>query len=163
MLDAGIVEQQAPVRQLVLRRPLAVTGKGGSAIIALPAESTIFSYLLDYQGDPEIGCSYVAVDLCEKGLFESLLPARTFITEEGARAALESGSIHSTNESLGLVIRRGCQPELRMPGELARHKILDMLGDLFILGSIVQARFIGIKSGHKLNAQIVRELAARYP
>jgi UDP-3-O-acyl N-acetylglucosamine deacetylase len=163
MLDAGLVEQPLPVPEIHLRNILAVSGEDGAVIIAVPSETASLSYLLDYRSDPEIGCSHVTVDPNDTGLLNELAPARTFIMEEDARAALDSGRIKSTNESLGLVIHRGLPPVLRMPDELARHKILDMMGDLFILGCEIRARFIGIKSGHKLNAKMARELAARYP
>jgi UDP-3-O-acyl-N-acetylglucosamine deacetylase len=163
MIDAGLVEQPLPVAQLRLLSTLIVTAEGGAALIAVPSDVSSISYLLDYKDNPEIGCSYTTVNLHDDGLMNTLAPARTFIMEEEARIALESGRIRSTNESLGLVIRKGFEPVLRMPDELVRHKILDMMGDLFILGCDIQARLIGIKSGHKLNAKMVRELAARYP
>lgn len=163
MLEAGLIEQAEPVEEIVLRKPMAVYGSDGASLIALPSEEFIVEYLLNYEQSPEIGCCFVSVRPDAEDLLMSLLPARTFIMEEEARAALNTGTIRSTDENLGLVIRRGNAPKLRMPGELARHKVLDMLGDLFVLGKRVRARFVGIKSGHKLNAQIVRELAARYP
>ncbi len=163
MLEAGLEEQAEPVKELILRKPVVVCGGDGASIIALPSEELIVEYLLNYEQSPEIGCSFALVRPDSDDLLVSLLPARTFILEEEARAALEAGKIRSTDEKLGLVIRRGHTPELRMPGELSRHKVLDMLGDLFVLGKRVRAHFVGIKSGHKLNALMVAELAARYP
>lgn len=163
MLDAGLIEQAEPVEEVVLRKPIAVYGSDGASLIALPSGEFIVEYLLNYEQNPEIGCCFVSVRPDSEDLLVSLLPARTFIMEEEARAALDAGKIRSTDENLGLVIRHGHNPELRMRGELARHKVLDMLGDLFVLGKRVRAHFVGIKSGHKLNALIVRELAARYP
>ena len=49
---------------------------------------------------------------------------------------------------------------LRFPDELARHKILDMIGDLALLGKPLQAHVIGIGSGHHLNTQLVKALSA---
>lgn len=163
MQDVGISEQDKPARQIVLKQPVYVTSHDGSFIIALPSDAPVFEYLLDYSQNPEIGCSFASVNPDSDDLLSMLLPARTFIMEDEARAALDAGKIRSTDEKLGLVIREGQRPVLRMSGELARHKILDMMGDLYVLGARVQARFIGVKSGHKLNAQMVRELSARYP
>lgn len=161
--NAGVCEQGKQARQIVLKHPVYVTSSDGSFILALPSDTPIFEYLLDYSQDPEIGCSFASVKPDRDDLLSTLLPARTFIMEDEARVALEAGKIRSTDVRLGLVIREGQQPLLRMPDELARHKILDMMGDLYVLGARVQARFIGVKSGHKLNAQMVRELSARYP
>ncbi len=163
MKNAGICEQDKPTKLIVLKQPVHVTSPDGSFILALPFDSPVFEYLLDYSQNPEIGCSFASVKSDSDDLLSTLLPARTFIMEEEARVALDAGKIRSTDEKLGLVIREGQRPVLRMAGELARHKILDMMGDLYVLGARVRARFIGVKSGHKLNAQMVRELSARYP
>jgi UDP-3-O-[3-hydroxymyristoyl] N-acetylglucosamine deacetylase / 3-hydroxyacyl-[acyl-carrier-protein] dehydratase len=163
MIKAGIADQDKPAREIMLQKPVMVTSADGAAIIALPSSEPVFEYILDYSLNPEIGCSFASVKTDSEDLISSLLPARTFIMEDEAREALKAGKIRSTDEKLGLVIHQGQPPILRMPGELARHKILDMIGDLYVLGSRVRARFIGVKSGHKLNAQMVRELSARYP
>jgi len=161
-LGVGIKEQPSTYRELPLNRPLLLED-GDSAIIALPCETLRFSYMLDYSKYPEIGCDFVTVDPGSDDLLTNLLPARTFIAEPDALAAVRSGSIKSTDENMGLIIRSGVKPELRMSGEFARHKILDLIGDLHVLGKTVRAHYIGIRSGHKLNSQLVRELAARFP
>lgn len=163
MLSAGIRDSSMLYREAVLRKPISVNAADGSFILALPADEFSLEYLLSYDHSPEIGSSYISLRPDAEDMLKLLLPARTFIMEGEALAALNSGKIRSTDVNLGLVIREGQTPSLRLPCELARHKVLDMLGDLFILGKRVRGRFIGVKSGHKLNAQMVRELAARFP
>jgi UDP-3-O-acyl N-acetylglucosamine deacetylase len=163
MLKAGLAEQDKPAWEIAVLRPVVVASADGAVIIALPSSEPILEYLLDYSQNPEIGCSFATVKPDSDDMLQTLLPARTFIMEDEARAALNARKIRSTDEKLGLVIRVGQPPVLRIPGELGRHKILDMMGDLYVLGARVRARFIGVKSGHKLNAQMVRELSARYP
>ncbi len=161
-LAVGLKTQDAPYRKYILSRPLFLSD-GEAALLAVPSETLRFSYLLDYSQRPEIGCDFVSVTPELEDLSESLLPARTFISEQDALTAIQNGSIKSTDESMGLIVRPGIKPELRMPGEFARHKILDLMGDLHVLGKAVHAHYLGIKSGHKLNARLVRELAARFP
>jgi len=136
---------------------------GDTAIVAIPCDTLRFSYMLDYSKYPEIGCDFVTIKPDSDNLLTDLLPARTFIAEPDAIAAVQNGLIKSTDENMGLIIRPGVKPELRMSGEFARHKILDLMGDLQILGKTVRAHYVGIRSGHKLNSHLVRELAARFP
>jgi UDP-3-O-acyl N-acetylglucosamine deacetylase len=161
-LKAGLESQDSAIRELSLNRPLLVED-GDSAIVAIPSDTLCFSYMLDYSKYPEIGCDYVTVNPDSDNLLTNLLPARTFIAERDALAAVKSGVIKSTDESMGLIIRSGVKPELRMSGEFARHKILDLIGDLHVLGKTVRAHYVGIRSGHKLNSHLVRALAARFP
>lgn len=161
-LNAGMESQDSAVRELTLRRSLLVED-GDSALVAIPSDTLRFSYMLDYSKYPEIGCDFVTVVPGADDLLSDLLPARTFIAEQDALAAVKNGSIKSTDESMGLIVRPGVKPELRMNGEFARHKILDLIGDLHVLGKTVRAHCVGIRSGHKLNSQLVRALAARFP
>ncbi len=161
-LGVGLEEQSSILREMSLNRPLLVED-GDSVIVAIPCETLRFSYMLDYSKYPEIGCDFVTVVPGSDDLLTDLLPARTFIAEPDALAAVQSGLIKSTDENMGLIIRPGVKPELRMSGELARHKILDLMGDLHILQRAVRAHYVGIRSGHKLNSHLVRELAARFP
>jgi UDP-3-O-[3-hydroxymyristoyl] N-acetylglucosamine deacetylase/3-hydroxyacyl-[acyl-carrier-protein] dehydratase len=161
--SVGVVEQDAPLREIRFHRPLAVHGDNGAVVVVLPDEQRRFSFVLDYSQYQEIGVEYVSVDLDAENLADTVLPARSFIMEEEARIAQEKGLIGATDESMGLVVRAGTKPELRMPGEFARHKILDMMGDMHVLGRRLNAHILGVKSGHKLNAKLVQAIAARYP
>jgi len=161
-LGVGLESQDSTIRELPLSRPLHVENDG-SAIVAIPCDTLRFSYMLDYSKYPEIGCDFVTVVPGSDDLLTDLLPARTFIAEREALAAVKNGVIKSTDESMGLIIRPGVKPELRMSGEFARHKILDLIGDLYVLGKTVRAHYVGIRSGHKLNSHLVRALAARFP
>jgi len=161
-LEVGLETQESTTRELSLNRSLLVDD-GDTAIAAIPCEALRFSYMLDYSKYPEIGCDFVTIKPDSDNLLTDLLPARTFIAEPDAIAAVQNGLIKSTDENMGLIIRPGVKPELRMSGEFARHKILDLMGDLYILGNTVRAHYVGIRSGHKLNSHLVRALAARFP
>ena len=160
---SGIVASGTPVPGIVLRQPIAVNEEGGKLLIAYPADGFRLSYVLHYPERPEVQTDFLAVEGTPEELLSAVLPARTFIPEEEALRLLEEGLIRSTDETMGVVVRPGQTPQLRMPHEFARHKILDLLGDLAILGRHFQAHFLGVMSGHHLNARMVRALAARYP
>lgn len=160
---SGIVPQEPGIPEVVLTRPVVTSEDGEKLLIAFPAERFRLSYLLHYPNCPEVATDFLTVEGALEELERELLPARTFIPEEEARRLLEEGLIRSTDESMGVVIRQGQTPETRLPHELVRHKILDLLGDLAILGRDFRAQFLGVMSGHHLNARMVRALAARYP
>lgn len=160
---AGVAEQDAPLREIRFHQPIIVHGDNGALLALLPAERRRLSFVLDYSQHPEIGVEYISIDLDADNPAETVLPARSFIMEKEARIAQEQGLIGADDESMGLVVRAGTKPELRMPGEFARHKILDLMGDLHVLGRRLNAHVLGVKSGHRLNAKLVQAIAARYP
>jgi len=160
---SGLREQDASVREIDFLQPLVVQGDNGAMVVLSPFNGRRYSFVLDYAQYPEIGVEYVDVDLDADDVVSSVLPARSFIMEEDARKAQKQGLIGAVDENMGLVVRAGVKPELRMPGEFARHKILDMMGDLHVLGRRLNAHILGVKSGHKLNAKLVQAIAARYP
>ncbi|OPX21958.1 MAG: hypothetical protein B1H03_05630 [Planctomycetales bacterium 4484_113] len=161
--SAGIITQDATIPQIALHAPVVVSEDGGKLLIAFPAGSFRLSYLLHYPDLPEVGTDFLVITGELEQLRRELLPARTFIPEQEARRLLQQGLIRSTDESMGVVIHPGHTPQMRLPHELVRHKILDLLGDLAILGCEFRAQFLGIMSGHHLNARLIQALAARYP
>ncbi len=160
--SAGLVEQQAPVTEISLRSPIVVKENEDKCLIASPAESFRVSYILKYPEYPNVETQFTTFDGDREKALTEILPARTFIPEEEARKLLEQQIITGTDESMGVVIRAGDIPQLRLPDEFARHKVLDILGDLYILGKGVKAHFLGVMSGHKLNAKMVQAISARY-
>ncbi len=161
--EAGICEQSATIPTLKLKYPVVVRENDEKMIVAIPSKKFTVGYLLKYPENPELGTDFLMLVADEAEFVKSILPARTFIPESEAIKLVEEGYIKSTDESLGVVVRAGDKPELRLPQEFVRHKILDMVGDLFILGKRIEAQFLGIMSGHKLNARMVKALSARYP
>jgi len=161
--QAGIVEQDSPIKEIELITPIVVREDREKFLMAIPAENFALGYVLKYDETPELGTDFLMLDGDWEKFIEEVLPARTFIPEQEARRLLEQGIISSTDESMGVVVRPGDKPQLRVPQEFTRHKILDMAGDLFVLGKKVKAHFLGVMSGHRLNARMVRAIAARYP
>ena len=154
---AGLVDQREPARVLALEEPVFVR-EGEATLIALPREGPGLSlqYIAAFD-EPGIPGGTFRVDVTPESFAAEIAPARTFCLAsevEALRAAgLGKGATRENTVVLG-------DPDsvLRMDGEPVRHKILDLLGDLQLLGAELHAHVIATRSGHALNAELVRRL-----
>ena len=91
---------------------------------------------------------------------KEIAPARTFGYFEEHEALKKQGlGLGARYENALVLGKDGCINTPRFPDEIVRHKILDLLGDLALLGRPLQAEIEAVKSGHKLNAELVRRLS----
>jgi UDP-3-O-[3-hydroxymyristoyl] N-acetylglucosamine deacetylase len=162
--SAGAVEQSAVRRRLAVRRPTRV-GTNESWIEARPCGSnkTILRYELDYGSGNPIGRQSLEVSLSPRHFHMNLAPSRTFVLESEAAALRASGlGIHATYKDLLIFGSRGpIENKLRFPDECVRHKLADMVGDLAMAGCDLIGRFAAYRSGHRLNAELVRAIVAQ--
>ncbi len=142
----------------------AITVRDGDGVIAaLPTGGhggTEFVYVLDYGDRSPISRQAHAFTLGNGGYAEAIAPARTFSTEDDARAAQQAGLFaHLTTKDM-LVIGEGgpIDNTFRFDDEPVRHKMLDLIGDLALAGVGVRGRIVATKSGHALNHQMARAL-----
>ncbi len=147
------------VQPLIVTAPVAVQGKDGALIVALPSETFRVSVVLDYPAHAYLGTS-AATFGGGPGEFEvQIAPARTygFLTEiTWLRAhGLALGASADNAVALG---ETGYETPLRFSNELARHKLLDVLGDLALAGRPLQAHVLAYKPGHALNVALARLL-----
>ncbi|MSR74709.1 MAG: UDP-3-O-[3-hydroxymyristoyl] N-acetylglucosamine deacetylase [Planctomycetes bacterium] len=160
---AGRLEQKAPRKCFTLDQPVAVQD-GEASIAAYPAaEGLNLSYTLHYPGVVGLGTQCVALALKEETFLSEVAPARTFCLEAEAKALQEMGLGKGANTRNTLVLGPDGVKEntLRFPDEPARHKLLDLLGDLALLGCDLQGRVVATRSGHSENQDLVKKLAAR--
>jgi UDP-3-O-[3-hydroxymyristoyl] N-acetylglucosamine deacetylase/3-hydroxyacyl-[acyl-carrier-protein] dehydratase len=118
------------------------------------------TYELDYEGiSKRIGRQTVSFDLGEGDFMRDIAPARTFSMREEAEALWNAGLCRHLTPRDALVIGDDgpIDNEWRYPDECVRHKVLDVIGDLALVGCPVVARVVAHRSGHGLN----RRLAAR--
>ena len=155
---AGIVEQTEARKVLEIKEPVWCR-EGDSFIAAFPDDNFKISYTLSYAA-PAIGTQYLSLTLTEKIFETDIVPARTFCLEEEAVALIKRGLGKGANYDNTLVMG-GSGPvktALRFSDEPVRHKILDLIGDLYLLGMPVKGHVVAIKSGHKLNMELVKKL-----
>jgi UDP-3-O-acyl N-acetylglucosamine deacetylase len=158
--EAGAVEQDQPRRRLTPREPVTVADEI-SSITATPApEGLSLSYTLDYSSR-SLPMQQFEVTITPASFVIELAPARSFVFQSEAGALLVKGFGRGASLENTLVARDDgslVYGELRFPNEFARHKALDLLGDLSLLGSGLVARVVAVKSGHAQNLRLVERL-----
>lgn len=161
--DVGRVDQKAPKAVFALDEPVAVQS-GDGCIAAYPNPGGLrVSYALDYGSSPGLRPQFVAVDVDEDTFLRQVAPARTFCLESEARRLQEAGFGKGATTQNTLVIgEHGLVDNAYvLENEPARHKILDLLGDLMMLGADLEAHVVATKTGHKANFELVQKLAER--
>jgi UDP-3-O-[3-hydroxymyristoyl] N-acetylglucosamine deacetylase/3-hydroxyacyl-[acyl-carrier-protein] dehydratase len=157
--EAGITEQEGEKRVFRIGSPVAV-GDGEMSVSALPdGDGLQICYTLQYDV-PSIGTQHMAIAVDEETFCNEIAPARTFSPEEEVMELRELGLGKGASYETALVVSESgvVDNELRFPDEFVRHKVLDLIGDLFLLGAQVRGRIVAVKSGHSLNASLVKAL-----
>src|SRR5690348_6778562 len=157
--EAGVVEQSEPTRPLIIRKPVQVSSDGAT-LAALPGPTDKLEVIYDFEAKPPIGRQVISFHLGDDDFVSQLAPARTFIFEEEARELRARGmGKHLTPKDLLVIAGNGpIENEFRFGDECARHKVLDLLGDLFLIGRPLRGRIVACKSGHSLNHLLARRL-----
>ncbi len=161
LVDAGLVEQAASRETLVIDRPITVR-EGDSILTAFPGEPghLVLSYQLDYGPRTPIGRQSFFVDVVPESFRDELSGSRTFLLQAEADALRKAGIGSRTTERDLLIFGEDgvIGNELRFADECARHKTLDLLGDLALVGKDLSGHVVAHRSGHQLNAELGRRL-----
>jgi UDP-3-O-[3-hydroxymyristoyl] N-acetylglucosamine deacetylase/3-hydroxyacyl-[acyl-carrier-protein] dehydratase len=183
---AGMEEQSEEKNYYILEEPFTFKDDDGSEIMALPSDSFEVSALIDY-GTSVLGPQHAHLDhmtnfreeiasartfsflrelepLLDQGLIKGgdLNNAIVYVDQEIAPATLDKLKAAFEKEDVQ-VTNRGTlnNIELRFSNEAARHKLLDVIGDIALLGRPLKARLIATKPGHGVNAEFTKALAAK--
>jgi len=148
----GAVDLGVERRPVVLEEPVWVSSNG-SFILAVPAPRLSITYVMAYD-HPLIGRQTATYVLREGDFADEIAPARTFVLYEEVAGLLESELARGGSLDNVIVIWPDrMSSELRFPDELARHKVVDLVGDLALTGGLLQAEVLAVKSGHSLNIE----------
>jgi UDP-3-O-[3-hydroxymyristoyl] N-acetylglucosamine deacetylase len=153
-----------PARRAVCGVDAPVTlSANGSTLSLHPAEADELriSYLLDYGGHGPIGRQAHTLTVTPESFTNELAACRTFLFESEAMELRRQGlGLRTTAADLIVLGNRGpIDNHFRYANEPARHKILDILGDLSLLGHDIRGHVVGYRSGHPLNIELARALA----
>jgi len=161
LTNAGIVEQEKERQYLYIREPICVEDDGAT-IVALPAQELKISYTLDYN-HPLINTDFLQITINPDTFKAELASARTFCLEEEVEELRKQGLGKGGNYENALVIGENgvINNKLRYENEFIRHKILDLLGDLYILGQPLKGHIIALRSGHSLNTKLVKRIVVQ--
>jgi UDP-3-O-acyl N-acetylglucosamine deacetylase len=159
--SAGTVQQNAARQQLRVWAPCRV-GDDANWIEARPTRDAGLSvrFQLNYGLGSAIGQQEYALSITPTTFIENIAPARTFVLEDEARQFQQQGFGQSMSYEDILVFGADgpIQNKLRFVDECVRHKILDLVGDIALIGVDINAHIVAHRSGHRLNAALVEAL-----
>lgn len=157
--SAGIHEQDAPKKFYKIQEAIGVS-QDGSSLLITPADDFKISYTLNYD-HPGLRSQFYSVTLDEQSFEREIAPCRTFVLEKETKELSAKGLGKGANTTNTLVVgdRGVIDNTLRFPDEFVRHKILDCIGDLFLLGFPIRGHIFATKSGHALNRLLLKKIA----
>ena len=159
--SVGYETQDAPARILTLSQPLTVRDSATDRwVTAEPAAELRLEFELLYETASPIENQTAEFTVTPEVYRREIAPCRTFVTQAEAEAFLSAGlAKRATFQDLLVFGPNGpIENSVRFPNECARHKILDLIGDLALLGARLRANVHAFRSGHDLNAQVVRTI-----
>ena len=162
---AGITESSVGRDRIEVLRPIRVAHGGASAeLFPEPFSDDAFSMTMAIEFSARaIGRQALTLDLRPEHFTRELSRARTFTIESEIEALHAAGLARGGSLANAVVVNdeKVLNPEgLRYPDEFVRHKMLDVVGDLALAGAPIVGRFIGNRSGHRLNNMLLRALFA---
>jgi UDP-3-O-acyl N-acetylglucosamine deacetylase len=161
---AGIVLQGSRRTVWCVDTPAIVEKNGATLALYPPRRDELrISYVLDYGLKSPIDRQIHTEEVTPETFANSLAPARTFLLEHEAEELRRQGlgSRTTTSDLLVFGSRGPVNNRLRQADEPARHKILDIIGDLSLFGSDLRGHVVAYRSGHPLNVELVRHLTRR--
>jgi len=157
--NAGVVEQEAVQPHLRILRPVEIV-EAGRAAGFYPADGLDITCRISF-AHPLIGEQRASYRHDEQDFARGIGPARTFGLQRDVEVLLESGMARGGSTDNAVVLtEEGVLNEggLRFRDEFVRHKILDCLGDMALLGYPLLGHLVAIRSGHELHARLMRRL-----
>jgi UDP-3-O-[3-hydroxymyristoyl] N-acetylglucosamine deacetylase/3-hydroxyacyl-[acyl-carrier-protein] dehydratase len=162
LIEAGTVQQDLTRRVMRIHEPICIQD-GDAMIAAFPTEQEGLQvvYDLDYgEASSRIMQQTQAWSSVSEKYITEIAPARTFSLEEEALALQSQGMCTHLSPSNMLVIGEDgpIDNAFRFDNEPVRHKILDIIGDLYLAGSFIQGRVVASRSGHALNRRLCKAI-----
>lgn len=151
--EAGIEEQKATLPIVKIDEPIYWSDKG-IHLVALPYDGYKISYTLHYPDTPALKSQFQSFEITAPTFKQEISPCRTFSLYKEVSIMMDRGLIKGGSLDNAVIIKDEVifsKGGLRFPDEMVRHKILDMVGDLSLVGFNLHAHLIAICSGHAAN------------
>jgi len=190
LFQAGIEKQKAPKHELIIDKTITYSEpERGVDIHVLPSDCFRITFMTDYQ-QPSLGTQYTAMYSLDEDFVEEFAPSRTFCFFSEIMALKEQGLIKGGNLDNAVVFMDRDVNEgeienlqelfgvdtkilpgkngtlngtsLRFKNEPVRHKVLDLVGDVALLGMPIRGHIIAARSGHAANVELVKKIKHTY-
>ncbi len=158
---AGPVEQDANRTYYAVDAPVSVT-RNNSSIVALPYDGLKIS--CTSTDDRGVHTQHLSIEIDPDVYMEQLAAARTFTIYEEIEGLLKMGKIRGGSLENAVVLKGDkilSKEPLRFSDEFVRHKIIDIIGDVFLLGLPLKAHIIAMRPGHAVNSELTQALYER--
>jgi UDP-3-O-[3-hydroxymyristoyl] N-acetylglucosamine deacetylase/3-hydroxyacyl-[acyl-carrier-protein] dehydratase len=157
---AGLTAQDAPRSFFDVRDTMHVESKTGALLVLLPDET--FRISCTQAGPNNRFAQFLSTEITPAVFEREIAPARTFVYYEDVQPLMEKNLIKGGSLENAIVVRGEAvlsKEPLRFVDEFVRHKILDIIGDLALVGRPIRGHVVAVKPGHAANAELVRALA----
>ena len=155
---AGVRKQRRPRTYLRMRREVELR-EGDKFIAVYPADTYSVAYTINFP-HPLIGRESFAVELSDGNYLRDIAPARTFGSRRDESTLRQMGLIRGASRDNCIVLTRdGIEnPPLRFADEFVRHKVLDLIGDLALLGKRILGNVVADRAGHAMHTALVSRI-----
>lgn len=155
---AGIRKQRRPRTYLKIRRSIELK-EGNKFIAVYPSDKYSVSYSINFP-HPLIGRESLEADLSDGDYLRHIAPARTFGSRQDEQAMRNMGLIRGASRDNCIVLTEdGVEnPPLRFKDEFVRHKVLDLIGDLALIGRRILGKVVADRAGHAMHTALVSRI-----
>src|SRR5499427_11077881 len=154
---AGIVAQEEPRKFFNARDTMHVESKTGALLVLLPDDK--FRVSCTQAGPNNKFTQFLSIEVTPAAFEREIAPARTFVFYEDVKTLMDKNLIKGGSLENAIVVRGEAvlsKEPLRFPDEFVRHKILDIIGDLALVGRRIRGHVVALKPGHASNADLAR-------
>jgi len=156
---AGVTAQDEPRKFFVVRDTMHVESKTGALIVLLPDNK--FRISCTQAGPDNRFAQFLSMEVTPAGFEREIAPARTFVFYEDVKPLMDKNLIKGGSLENAIVVRGDAvlsKEPLRFADEFVRHKILDIIGDLALVGRRIRGHVVAVKPGHAANADLARAI-----
>src|SRR6202790_71191 len=157
---AGVTAQEAPRKFFDVRESMHMEAKTGALLILLPDET--FRISCTQAGPNNRFTQFLSMEVTPAIFEREIAPARTFVFYEDVQSLMDKNLIKGGSLENAIVVRGDAvlsKEPLRFADEFVRHKILDIIGDLALIGHRIRGHVVAVKPGHGANAELARAVA----
>ncbi|MBN1864775.1 MAG: UDP-3-O-[3-hydroxymyristoyl] N-acetylglucosamine deacetylase [Victivallales bacterium] len=159
--DAGVAEQDAAARSWTPGTVMAFEDNGSISVVIPNDGGLKISCMVEYPSYA-LGTQYYSALISFEEFAANLAPARTLVEFRDLEKLIAMGLVKGGSLDNAIVIHEGAlisKENLRFPDEIVRHKVLDIIGDMALLGLRLNAHLLSIRPGHASNVCVAKELA----